>query len=361
LEAVIDSAPNLLVVTAGIQASLLHWHETKVIQDSAWDRLAQFSVHLQRLTPAESRCLIGARLRKVVAPFGEVDGVRQQLEHDDLFPLGRAWAEVFFREKIELRPREVINSARESWQREQETIRKLGGPAWLEEWGRLPAADKSGALVELTTEQFQQAIDAKIAEKVAELLEQRRQKPDTLQQNADNLAGLIGAFLKHLGGLEIDRPPQGKTTKQCPFSLVARRLVGENKEHVGILVLVNSSATSTAAALRGLINADAGPERMLLISDQRVELTFGAQPTARGREYYQKLKSMDCGQFRHVELTFEQHARLDVIHSLIGMARTGDLEIDLPGGGSRFISEEETITALGRQANGLVSELLGEW
>jgi hypothetical protein len=65
LEALLDSAPNLLVVTAGIQATLLRWREVKVIQDSAWDRLAQFKVALQRLTPQEARSLVAARL----APF----------------------------------------------------------------------------------------------------------------------------------------------------------------------------------------------------------------------------------------------------------------------------------------------------
>src|SRR5207244_5261906 len=46
LEALIDSAPNLLAVTPGIQTTLLPWHEQGVITESAWHRLAQFELLL---------------------------------------------------------------------------------------------------------------------------------------------------------------------------------------------------------------------------------------------------------------------------------------------------------------------------
>ncbi len=141
LEALIDGAPNLFVVTAGVKASLLHWRQMKVFQDSAWDRLAQFEVFPQRLTPPESRRVVAARLERVVTPFVELEPVRLRLQHDDLFPLGRAWAEEFFRDKIELRPRDAINGAREGWRRAQERLRQLGGPAWLDDWDRTPAGN----------------------------------------------------------------------------------------------------------------------------------------------------------------------------------------------------------------------------
>ena len=58
LEALIDASPNLLAVTAGVQSTLVHWRQTQVIQHSAWDRLAQFEVGLQRLTAEQSRQLV---------------------------------------------------------------------------------------------------------------------------------------------------------------------------------------------------------------------------------------------------------------------------------------------------------------
>src|SRR4029077_7423222 len=41
LEAVLDKAPNLLIVTAGIWSTLSRWHQEGVVQISAWDRIAQ--------------------------------------------------------------------------------------------------------------------------------------------------------------------------------------------------------------------------------------------------------------------------------------------------------------------------------
>jgi hypothetical protein len=361
LEALLDCAPNMLVVTAGIQASLLHWHQTGVIQDSAWDRLAQFCINLQRLTPMESQSLLEARLRKWVSSFGEVAEVRERLSQDKLFPLGQAWAEEFFQGKIDLRPREVINGAREGWQRQQDQLSKLGGELWLDTWGQQEATGKNGKPVTLTQEQIELAIETKVGETLTVLLQQPSQMPHALEPNADNLAGMIASLLKDLGGLEIERAPQGKNNKQFPFSLCVRREVNGVKDCTGILVLVNSNALSTAAALRNALKADPMPQRMFLVNDQRVELAFGDQTNAKGREYYQKLKELDSGQFRHLVVTVEQQAKLAALLEVIRTARGGDLEITLPGGHARPISEAEAIAALRRRNQTWFSQTLGEW
>src|SRR5262249_3240019 len=69
LEALLATAPNLLVATAGVQATLLPWRQARVIQDSAWDRLAQFEVQLQRVTPDEAERIVAARLGRFLEPF----------------------------------------------------------------------------------------------------------------------------------------------------------------------------------------------------------------------------------------------------------------------------------------------------
>src|SRR5439155_21178802 len=61
LEALLDSAPNVLVITAGVQETLLGWREAGVIQASAWDRLAQVEVSLQRIPAAVGRWLVTER------------------------------------------------------------------------------------------------------------------------------------------------------------------------------------------------------------------------------------------------------------------------------------------------------------
>ena len=55
LQALLDGAPNLLVVTCGVRETLSNWKRDGVIQDSAWDRLAQVTFELRRVTPHEAR------------------------------------------------------------------------------------------------------------------------------------------------------------------------------------------------------------------------------------------------------------------------------------------------------------------
>ena len=112
--------PNLLVVTAGVQNTLLRWKEGGVIQESAWHRLAQFEVLLQRLTAADALAIVRSRLREFLAPWAGLEPLRRRLAEDDLFPLGRPWYDRFLRDKIEVRPRDAINWAREGWRQQQE-------------------------------------------------------------------------------------------------------------------------------------------------------------------------------------------------------------------------------------------------
>src|SRR5205823_6984557 len=134
LEALIDSAPNLLVVTAGIQNSLLAWQEKRVIQESSWDRIAQFKIQLLRITPEQARPLIEKRLRGFLELFEELPEVHQFTFEDSLFPLGRPWYDDVMDGRVEVRPRDVLNEARERWHHEQQLLAREGGAAWLGGW-----------------------------------------------------------------------------------------------------------------------------------------------------------------------------------------------------------------------------------
>jgi hypothetical protein len=344
LEALIDSAPNLLVVTAGIQASLLRWREMKVIQDSAWDRLAQFEVHLLRLTPEESRRIVAARLKKVVQPFSQLEPVRQRSDEDALFPLGRTWADEFFRNKIHLRPREVLNSAREGWGRQQQALRKLGGTDWLQNWDRLmpfPGDDP----IEPTESQIREAVDSKVAQMLDEHVQKLRQQPDGLSQSADGLAELIAALFKQCGAA-LDRPPSGSPDKEFPYHFLARRPNAADNTQVrtGVLVLASGHATSTAAALRWLVDVT-DPQRILLITAERCPPNFGAT----GRKYYKELGNGEAERFRHIELTLEDHILLDALRAIVNMARSGDLEMDHPWKKPWPLTEKDVIESYHRQ------------
>jgi hypothetical protein len=365
LEALLDSAPGLLVVTAGVQSSLLRWRETKVIQDSAWDRLAQEQVLLLRLTTPESRRILAARLAKFLTPFVESEPVRQRLQQDDLFPLGRAWSEAFFRDRIDLRPRDTINGAREGWRREQEALRRLGGPVWLRDGGSCPPEEEERPR-ELTAEQLREAIDRKVTDKIEDHCGERRRRPESLAPDAANLAGLIAVLLEQFGGVEIDRPPSGTADREFPYSLVARRRSGGEGAEVrtGVFVLVDGSAASTTKVLRWLKEASPPPERVLIVTDERRPVAFGAQRTARGREYYEELRRRGPSRFLHIPLTFEEYARLDALQAVVGMARSGDLELVLPDGRTRPVSVDEVLESHRRQRRHLglpvLQELLAE-
>ena len=86
-----DIAPNLLVVTAGVRASLERWRELGVVQHSAWDRLGQFEIALQRLNLDQARQLLHVRLDNFLAPFTGLEAVQQRRHEDALFPLGNGW------------------------------------------------------------------------------------------------------------------------------------------------------------------------------------------------------------------------------------------------------------------------------
>jgi type II secretory pathway predicted ATPase ExeA len=363
LEALLDSAGNLLVVTAGIQASLLHWRESKVFQDSAWDRLAQFEIALQRIRVSEGQAIVAARLQRALQPFLELPAVQQHLQADPLFPLGRAWAEEFFGQKAEVRPRDVLNWAREGWRREQEALRRLGGAAWLAGWGTARAED--GTPLTLTEKQLHELIDLQVDQKLAELRAQRQAAPHTLPQDADNLAGLVYALLMQCRrcGIasiqDVERLPIPTSGARPAYDLIIRQGKQADPEiRTGILFLVTSNATTATTALRRLVREAAPPERLFLITDAREPLPLAA----RGKEYYQEVADRKDHVFYALELTFEQYADLDALQAVVGLGRSGDLEIPLPGGRTRKVTDQEVIESHERrqryQGNLLLHALL---
>lgn len=355
LEALIDSSPNLLVVTAGIQASLLRWRQTRVIQDSAWDRLAQFEVALHRVSAAQAERIVAARLERLLEPFRELGPVRARREQDGLFPLGRAWHDEFLRDKIEVRPRDVLNGAREGWRREQQRLGEVGGSAWLEQWGARQPVVKGP--VELPAD----ALDRKVAQKLAELQARRRQEPHTLPPDAGNLAGLVFALLKQCRQvgtehrlLDVRRPPMPKPRKPPTYDLIVRQSCGAEEVRTGLRFVATRSAGSTAAALRRLVQDPRPPEHVLLVTDERLPLRLAA----RGEQYLEQLQQLGERRFRHVELTFEDYAALDALQAVVGLARAGDLEIEPRPGQPRPVTEQEVIESNRRQRRYQTAPLL---
>ncbi len=352
LEALLDGAPNLLAVTAGVQATLLRWREQGVIQDSSWDRLGQFEVQLQRLNSAEAREVVRARLRAFLAPFTDVGAVRLWLRQDDLYPLGRGWYERHIHGRTDVRPRDVINRAREGWRAQQEALAREGGPDWLANWtGAAPEGGTEGR------ETPEAVIDRKVGERVAERRARRAAEPAGLPPDADHLMGMLRALLvqcrdaRRYGVLDVERVPPPRAGARPTYDLaLRRRRPGGDAEQVGILAVTADSATSVTGFLRRLVEDSRPLDRVVLVTDERVGLPLGE----RGQEHLQDLRQRGPERFEAVELSFAEYAELDALQAVVGDARSGDLEVKT----GRQVTEQEVIDSHHRRGRYLACRLL---
>ncbi len=198
LHALLDTANNLLVITSGVRAVLTRWEVDGVIARSTWERLALHEVELQRVSVSEARQIVQARLQPFQEPFLCLEPVKEHVANDYLFPLGEKWAEEFLAGKLEVRPRDVVNWAREGWRRQQEALNQAGGSLWLENWEANQSTKDPHP--EPSEQEIQALIDAKVTLKLQEHKRQRQLEPQTLPPDGDNLAGLLHALLQRCLG-----------------------------------------------------------------------------------------------------------------------------------------------------------------
>jgi hypothetical protein len=361
LEALIDSSPNLLVVTAGVKDTLVSWHEDRVIQESAWDRLAQLEITLQRLKPAEAVAIIEARLWNFLEPFADIALVQRQRRENVLFPLGEAWRQRFFGDRIEIRPRDALNWAREGWRQQQESLARHDPHDWLTRWPR-DGEPGPGPPDEPTTEEIEGSIDRRIAEKLAALSEQLLREPHTLPSDADHLAGLTYSLLAQCrdaghryGVRELERVPPPKNARPTYHLLLRRRdCEGSADTRTGIVFLMERSATAVTGFLRRLL-ADWGAfDRIVMTTAEHIGLPLGQA----GRDYLDDLQRRGGEHFQKMELTFAEIVELDAMQRVVGLAKSGDLEIELRPSYIRAVTEQEVIESYVQHGRYLGSRLL---
>jgi hypothetical protein len=373
LEALIDAAPNLLVVTAGIYSTLLGWRERGVITDSAWDRLAQVPLQLHSLIPAEGVEIVHARLEAFLAPFllapgrpaegggGDLDLLRRRVREDHLFPLGQTWKERSFRDRSEVRPREVVNWAREGWQQQQDRLRQHGGLEWLAGWPgeptplpAAPAEPERGAL--------EQIIDQKVDEKVTEQIAFRLREPAVLPPDADHLAGLLYFLLRQCrdaehryGVLEVERLPAPRRGTRPTYDLaLVQRADREQPVRTGVVVVTAASATSVTGFLRRVLEDPRPLDRVLLVTDERIGLPLGE----RGQDYLYDLQRNGVERFRVLEVSLEQYAHLDALDQVVRQAACGDLEVETAPGRPYALSVSDVLDSYHRRGRYLSHRLL---
>jgi AAA ATPase domain len=371
LEALIDSSPNLLVVTAGIQASLLGWRDAKVIQDSSWDRLGQFQVQLGRVTPEEARQIVRTRLDGFLKPFAGVAELDALVLQDALFPLGTGWSERHLRNRVDIRPRDVINWAREGWRQQQERLRAQGGPGWLDGWTRCAENTTGDQERVFSADALHDAIDQVVTAKLADHLALRRDHPETLPADADNLAGLLYALLcqcreasDDYGLVRVERSAspgrfaQAQTSRgtRPPHDLEIdlRRPDDLSPVRIGVLIVTAANAVSVTGALRRLVSNTRPVERRVLVTDERVGLPLGSQ----GQNYLDFLLKDTATRLQRIELSFAEYAELDALQTVVGLARSAELEIELRPGQARPVTAQEVIDSHHRQGRYLAARLL---
>lgn len=360
LHALIDSAGNLLVITSGVQPTLLRWKTEKVITDSSWDRLAQYEIEVQPVNVSEARQIVQARLQPFQEALRALAPVWKLVQKDVLFPLGESWSQQALAQKMDLRPRDVMNWAREGWRREQEALGKLGGTTWLEGWGsrqreRLTEGD-------LSETEIQRRIDDQVAHKVQEHQQQRQLEPQALPPDADNLAGLLSTLLQRCLNAapfaslrSLERPKAPKYGSPPPYQMMLRQLGPDGAEFsTGLSCLTATHKTALAGALRRMVQDTQPPKRLIVVIDERCPLNLAAA----GREYLAGLRQRHSEQFQAFTLSFPAYAELDALQATVGLARSGDLEIELANGKARPVSEKEVIESHFRQQRYLNHPLL---
>ncbi len=364
LHTLIDHARNLLVVTSGVQSKLMEFLDEGTILRAAWERIAQDELRLQRIGVEQARQLLEARLEQFIDPFVTVAKIKEQLQDDSLFPLGRNWLNRRMAGLVEIRPRDALNWARQRWRQQQERLRELGSAVWLANWSKVDGGSEPApaGVVSPDGDDLLQSVDLRVSERIEDQITQRDRDPSGLPPDTDNLAGLVQLLLNQCVGrrgyaiqdLQSAEPTRARRQPTCHMLIRNRGDQIESRTAVTYVATTNPSAT--ALALRRMLDDPELPDRILLVSEERLPLNLGAK----GREYFEQLESRGPGRFEHVQLTFREYAELDALQAAVGDARSGDLEVELPGGRSLRLGEEEVIESLHRQDRYRRHRLLGK-
>jgi hypothetical protein len=215
-----------------------------------------------------------------------------------------------------------------------------------------PRAEGGGAAPPRTGEQVREAVDRKVDEKVE--AHRTRLRQEGRPPDADHLAGLIYALLVqcrdagHLYGiLEVERLPPPRQGARPTYDLAVVQPGPRNGQTIrtGIRVLTATSARSVAGFLRRLLEDPQPLDRLLLVTEERVGLPLGD----RGAEYLHELRQGGPDHFQALELICDECAELDSLQAVVGLARSGDLEVESRPGETRPVTAEEVIDSLHRR------------
>ena len=172
--------------------------------------------------------------------------------------------------------------------------------------------------------------------------------------DADNLSGLVAALLQRC------RVAVERSGSRSAYQLVLRRRAEDGAERTRLIFLVTARPIRPRPLCASSPSAPQHEGRGFLVTDQRRPLKLGQ----RGQEYLETLREGAAGPFQHVELTFADYANLDALQAVVGLACSGDLELEQPGAVMHRVTEAEAVASLIRQgcyqSAPLLRELLTE-
>jgi hypothetical protein len=349
-QALLDRGHHLLVVVSGVKESLLRLRRDGIINQAAWDRIADHVVELSKITPDQAKRIVA----QFVSVFREVPEVARARQSDPLFPIGTEWLDARLGELPELRPRDVVTWARDRWDEQRDLVDSKGGKAWLESWARAVSPPTPEVPLEVL-------IEDQVKKKLAEGVSRRRLQPSTLPPDADNLASLTFELLQRCKGdsrytlREVSRP---KVRKPAAYQIVAKEQRGDGlMVSDGLTFVTADHGKGFQAALARMVEDAHPPDHRILVTDEE-RRPFRVGP--KGREAYDKLCKLGTSRFLHVKLTFASYAELDSMMGVLGAARVGDLEVEHPRGKAYVVSEAEVVASLHRQGHFLAHPLLRE-
>jgi hypothetical protein len=342
LHALIDSARNMYVVVAGVRDVLIRKIQEGVIPEAAADRLDyQRPIFIKRIAPDQARMVVRQRLAAFhQRAISTADNL--PIHEDELFPLGEQWFQDSLAQEVELRPRDVLTRAADRWRFAQGEIRERGGEAWLKSWRQAKPPPVPNIL---TPEEIQAAIDKKVHDKLVEAVSARRLQPGQLPSDQGNLLGLTEKLLRQCLSTDQGYTIRGLTvlggTKQV--DLIVEEAVGDRLIRNHVEFVVTGSKTSAAARLRKLLESPKADHR-ILVTECRVPLQVGDA----GAKRLGALQALGAEVFQHVDLSFEQYAQMDAMMSVVGEARSQDLEVEPRRGYVLPVTEQQVIESYHR-------------
>lgn len=357
----IDAAANLLLVTSGVQEDILGFLQNSYIRPSGWDRLAEQEVRLNRIDVSEAKQLLESRLEHFNEPYLAIPEIRGHITSDTLFPLGQQWMDAECRDVVELRPRDVVRKARSQWNVQRDLLDQHGEATWIKNWPLNNPIDPG------ETTDLRELLDQTVERRIKEQVRRRELEPSTLPPDAANLCGLVEGLLLQCQGVdsgytfvELEKP-KARSGKKLTYDLIVHeRCPNGHQIRNGLAFIDSGSTNSVTASLKRLLDDTSSPDHVLLVTLQGKPLKLAKT----GKKHFDKLLARGEKAFEHIELTSKQYAELDALMAVVGQAKSGDLELDLPSGESRPVTAAEVIESHHRQdryrKHTLLRELLTE-